>query len=150
MLLQRVEELVEGDQLQSLQVRPNILEGQSPHVAIMDYMASLGIRELRDNLSRYVRRAEQGERIQVTANGRVVAVIGPPGAALDDPLEELIKHGNARMPLKSGSLPVTWPRLKTELPSGTAQELIDADRADKYGSWAKPIVKRAAKRRGQR
>jgi len=116
----------------------------------MDYMASLGIRELRDNLSRYVRRAEQGERIQVTANGRVVAVIGPPGAALDDPLEELIKHGNARMPLKSGSLPVTWPRLKTELPSGTAQELIDADRADKYGSWAKPIVKRAAKRRGQR
>lgn len=86
----------------------------------------------------------------MTANGRVVAVIGPPGAVFDDALEELIEHGHARMPLKSGSLPVSWPRLKTKLPSGTAQELIDADRSDERGSWVKPIVKRAAKRRGQR
>jgi hypothetical protein len=34
-------------------------------------MISAGIRELKDNLSRYVRRIEAGERIRVTAHGRV-------------------------------------------------------------------------------
>jgi prevent-host-death family protein len=38
-----------------------------------------GIRELKDNLSRYIRRIEAGERISVTAHGRVVAELVPPG-----------------------------------------------------------------------
>ena len=42
-------------------------------------MTSTGIRELKDNLSRYIRRVEAGERIAVTTHGRVVAEIGPPG-----------------------------------------------------------------------
>ncbi len=37
-----------------------------------------GIRELKDNLSRYIRRIEAGERIAVTAHGRVVAELGAP------------------------------------------------------------------------
>src|SRR5919198_87546 len=32
-----------------------------------------GIRQLKDNLSRYIRRVEAGQRIAVTAHGRVVA-----------------------------------------------------------------------------
>lgn len=36
-------------------------------------MASTGIRDLKDNLSRYIRRIEGGERIAITAHGRVVA-----------------------------------------------------------------------------
>ena len=44
-------------------------------------MTSTGIRELRDNLSRYIRRIEAGERIAITAHGRVVAELVPPGTA---------------------------------------------------------------------
>ena len=42
-------------------------------------MASTGIRELRDQLSRYIRRVESGERIGITAHGRVVAELVPAG-----------------------------------------------------------------------
>jgi len=38
-------------------------------------MTSAGIRELKDNLSHYVRRSEAGERIAVTTHGRVVAAL---------------------------------------------------------------------------
>ena len=40
-------------------------------------MTSTGIRELKDNLSRYIRRIEAGERIAITAHGRVVAELVP-------------------------------------------------------------------------
>ena len=33
-------------------------------------MTSTGIRELKDNLSRYIRQIEAGERIAITAHGR--------------------------------------------------------------------------------
>ena len=36
-----------------------------------------GIRELKDNLSHYIRRIEAGERVLVTAHGRVVAELVP-------------------------------------------------------------------------
>ena len=45
------------------------------------YQMETGIRELKDNLSRYIRRIEAGERISVTAHGRVVAELVPPGTA---------------------------------------------------------------------
>ena len=48
-------------------------------VAIFRLMET-GIRELKDNLSRYIRRVEEGERVVVTAHGRVVAELVPPAA----------------------------------------------------------------------
>jgi hypothetical protein len=50
MLLQRVEELVEGDQLQSLQVRPNILEGHFS-AATLDAQFCLRTRTIFNHLS---------------------------------------------------------------------------------------------------
>lgn len=47
---------------------------------------TVGVAELRQNLSRYLRRVEQGERLLVTDRNRVVAELGPPpstGPALD-------------------------------------------------------------------
>src|SRR5438046_1114 len=46
-------------------------------------MASVGIRDLKNHLSRYVRRVEAGERVRVTDRGRVVAELVRPtsGAA---------------------------------------------------------------------
>ena len=93
-----------------------------------------GIRELKDNLSEYVRRAEAGERIAVTAHGRVVAVLGPADASARGHrltrLEQMIADGTARPPLKDGNLPDDWPATTIRLPKGTAAALIDADREE--------------------
>src|SRR5207237_4465212 len=53
-----------------------------PVVATCGYNGGMetGIRELKDNLSRYIRRIEAGECVVVTAHGRVVAELVPPQA----------------------------------------------------------------------
>ena len=40
---------------------------------------TVGIRELKNNLSHYVREVERGKRVSVTAHGRIVAELVPPG-----------------------------------------------------------------------
>ena len=64
---------------------------------------TVGVAELRQNLSRYLRRVERGERLLVTDRNRPVAELGPPpstGAALD----RLIAEGRASVPRRRG-----WP-----------------------------------------
>jgi prevent-host-death family protein len=61
----------------------------------------VGIAELRQNLSEYLRRVERGERLVVTDRNRPVAELGPPpatGAALD----RLIAEGRLQRPLRRG------------------------------------------------
>jgi prevent-host-death family protein len=91
-----------------------------------------GIRELKDNLSRYIRRVESGERIAVTAHGRVVAELVPPGSAprrsTASRWDELIAAGILHPPVEAGDPFEDWPDIR--LPRGTAAELIDADRGD--------------------
>ena len=90
-----------------------------------------GIRELRDNLSRYIRRVESGERIAVTAHGRVVAELVPPGQAsgprAHGRLAALVASGAIRPPSDPGT-PIEWPDIR--LPKGTASALIDLDRGE--------------------
>ena len=66
------------------------------------YMSNLvGVAELRQNLSRYLRRVERGERLVVTDRNRPVAELGPPsttGAALD----RLIAEGRVSRPSRRG------------------------------------------------
>jgi prevent-host-death family protein len=92
----------------------------------------IGVRELKNNLSRYIRRAEAGRRIAVTAHGRVVAELVPPGTATGKPSssrwDELIAAGTLHPPLEGGDPFADWPDIR--LPRGTAAELIDADRGD--------------------
>ena len=57
----------------------------------------VGIRELRQNLSVYLRRIHRGERFEVTERGRPVALLVPLDDALS-PLEKLVASGRARMP----------------------------------------------------
>lgn len=62
---------------------------------------TVGVAELRQNLSRYLRRVERGERLVVTDRNRPVAELGPPsstGAALD----RLIAEGRVSRPLRRG------------------------------------------------
>ena len=60
-------------------------------------MAAVGIRELKNRLSQYLRRVRTGEQIVVTERGRPVAVISPPSLAQPDRhVEALLRAGVVR------------------------------------------------------
>lgn len=101
-------------------------------------MEPIGIRQLKNNLSHYVRQVEAGHRISVTANGRVVAELLPPGSHASNrrkrPLsryEQLVADGLIRPALKDGPLFID-DGVEVKLRSGTVQELIDWTREDKW------------------
>jgi len=91
-----------------------------------------GIRELKDNLSRYIRRIEAGERVSITAHGRVVAELVPSGterpAVRQSRFDELVAGGVIRPPLQASLAPSAWPDIR--LPKGSATRLIDSDRGE--------------------
>jgi len=96
-------------------------------------MTAVGIRELKNNLSQYVRRIEKGEQFAVTANGRVVAKLVPPGKSRRQrPMsryEELVASGVIRPALEKGD-PIPDDGMRICLPPGTVQELIDWGRGE--------------------
>ena len=96
-------------------------------------MISVGIRELKNNLSRYLKRVEAGERIAITDRGRVVAELGKPLSAGESPtksrLDELIAAGLARPPIKAGALLENLPSFR--FPRGTALAWLDEDRGER-------------------
>jgi prevent-host-death family protein len=55
----------------------------------------VGIRELRQDLSRYLRRVRAGERLIVTERGRPLAVLAP-WAEEGDTIDRLVAEGRAR------------------------------------------------------
>lgn len=62
---------------------------------------SVGVAELRQNLSHYLRRVQRGERLLVTDRNRPIAELAPPpstGAALD----RLIAAGKVTRPIRRG------------------------------------------------
>jgi prevent-host-death family protein len=94
-------------------------------------MTSTGIRELKDNLSHYVRRIAAGERIAITAHGRIVAELvpaGTSGARRRSRFDELVAAGVIRPALEDGDPLEGWPDIR--LPRGTAAQLIDDDRGE--------------------
>jgi prevent-host-death family protein len=95
-------------------------------------MTSTGIRELKDNLSRYIRRIEAGERVAITAHGRVVAELVPPGTTSRtgsrSRFDELVAEGVIRPPVEPGDPLEAWPDIR--LSRGTAADLIDSDRGE--------------------
>lgn len=66
------------------------------------YMSStVGVAELRQNLSRYLRRVERGERLIVTDHNRPVAELGPPPTAASE-IDRLIAEGRVSRPSRRG------------------------------------------------
>jgi prevent-host-death family protein len=57
----------------------------------------VGVRQLRQNLSRYLRRVARGERLEVTDRGNPVAVLGPI-LEWSTTLGRLVASGRARPP----------------------------------------------------
>lgn len=87
---------------------------------------TVGVRELRRELSEYLRRVEQGESFAVTSRGRAVALLGPsPGNR--DPITRLSLERNA-IPARIDLLDVE----PLELPGGPPlSEALDEVRADR-------------------
>lgn len=85
-------------------------------------MPEVGIRVLRDNLSRYISRVREGEEVVVTDHGKAVARIVP----LDQPdlLQRLISEGVVTPPLDRER--TTLPRRIT--PKAPVSPLIIEDR----------------------
>ena len=61
-------------------------------------MTEVSVRELRSNLTGYLRRIEQGERVTVTRRGKPVATIEPiskPQSDVDAALWKMVREGKA-------------------------------------------------------
>lgn len=89
------------------------------------------MRELKDNLSRYLRRIAAGERIAVTAHGRVVAELRPPEHVAKGGrrrYDELLAAGVIQPAVEAGDPLEDWPDIR--LPRGTAAALIESDRGE--------------------
>jgi len=66
------------------------------------YMSeAVGVAELRQNLSVYLRRVERGERLLVTDRNRPVAELGPAPSTGPD-LDRLITEGRVTAPVRGG------------------------------------------------
>jgi antitoxin (DNA-binding transcriptional repressor) of toxin-antitoxin stability system len=97
-------------------------------------MRAVGIRELKDKLSHYVRLVEAGESVLVTDRGKVVAELRAPGtstAEVDvDPvasrLAELARRGRAV--LGAPHDPALYGVRGAALPDGAVEKLLDAER----------------------
>ena len=92
---------------------------------------TVGVRELRQNLSKYLDRVKKGEGLTVTEHGRVVARLVP-AAEVDDPYAELVEKFGATRPTGTleeaiASLPQADP-----LPAGTTDAFLDESRRERF------------------
>lgn len=98
-------------------------------------MREVGIRELKNRLSEYIRLVREGEVVMVTDRGEVVAELRQPGPASEilqkyPGLVDMVRRGLVRLPLKPNG-PDAYPLLPSVTPPGTAAELLDWVRGDR-------------------
>jgi antitoxin (DNA-binding transcriptional repressor) of toxin-antitoxin stability system len=96
-------------------------------------MRNAGIRELKNRLSTYIGYVRNGETVQVTDRGKVVAELVPPAAAhaylsIPPGLLEMAARGEIRLPTKKKKPLGKMPRL---LRKGSAAELLDWTRGER-------------------
>lgn len=90
---------------------------------------TVGVRELRQNLSKYLDRVKAGEDLVVTEHGREVARLVPAGV---DAYAELAARFGASVPVES--LEAIAARLSAPgAPAGTTDAHLGETRADRVG-----------------
>jgi prevent-host-death family protein len=88
-------------------------------------MRELGIRELKQSLSRVLHAVSRGERVRVTRRGRPIADIVPAREAdSENRLRELVAQGRVQLPARAH--PLRAPRLAQARRS--ASDLVLAER----------------------
>jgi len=97
-------------------------------------MKAVGIRELKNRLSDYLRRVRRGEEVLVTDRGEVIAEIRAPvlRAAVEAPYPGLIERArDGRARLGQPNRPDLYPALERFAPEGTAKELLERERGER-------------------
>ena len=97
----------------------------------MKAIEQVGIKNLKNNLSAYIRQVRMGVRIQITDRDQVVAEIAQPRrdelGQLPPLFAEWIRRGELR-PRRPSKKPL--PISSVRFPAGTAQRLLDLDRGE--------------------
>jgi antitoxin (DNA-binding transcriptional repressor) of toxin-antitoxin stability system len=94
-------------------------------------MKVVGLRELKNRLSEYVRQVRNGEEVLVTDRGAVVAELGPPGrTAMDGAapagLIDLATRGLVTLGAPNDG--AVYPKLPPALTPGRLTKLLDEER----------------------
>lgn len=95
---------------------------------------SVGIRELKDHLSKYVRQAEAGDVVLVTDRGKVVAELAPPGTTsrpdIHPGLLEMERKGLVRLATRPNHPSLYRRMAHVDLGGKTIEDLMDDIRGD--------------------
>ena len=86
-------------------------------------MASVGIRELKGQLSRYLKRVKHGERLSITERGKLIAVLSaPPASGAEQQVELMLRE---RIASWDGGKPAGAPRLRKIAGRSVADAMIE-------------------------
>jgi len=99
----------------------------------MGDLKTVGIKELKNNLSAYLREVRRGTRVLVCDRSRIVAELHEPttGYAVDPPVDpRLAEWIEARTVLPPTATKAELPASPVVLEDGTADRLLAADRGD--------------------
>lgn len=97
-------------------------------------MRVVGLRDLKNRLSEYVRDVRRGEHVLVTDRGEVVAELVPPGGrevAPDLPPGLLLLARRGLVTIGRPNEASAYPRLSAVLAPGRAAALLAAERGDR-------------------
>lgn len=94
-------------------------------------MKTVGLRELKNRLSAYVKQVRAGQAIVVTDRGHAVAELRPPGQVppdtkIDPGVARLVNRG--LLILGNGNTVRAYPRFTRLLRSTSGKRLLDAER----------------------
>jgi prevent-host-death family protein len=89
-------------------------------------MEQVPIRELRNNLSRWLRRVGDGEAFEVTDRGKAVALLSPLPRARD-PISILEQRG--QVVRRGNGHPVAMPTLRSPVPTARILDELREDKA---------------------
>jgi antitoxin (DNA-binding transcriptional repressor) of toxin-antitoxin stability system len=93
---------------------------------------TVGVKDLKNNLSAYLREVRRGARVLVTDRNSVVAELrGPVAGALDDVRPPVVAEWiDAAVLTPPSRLKAPLPRSPVRLPSGTARAILDELRGE--------------------
>ncbi len=93
-------------------------------------MSKVGVRELRQNLSRHLARVKDGASLEVTEHGRVVARLSPAGERVPEAYAALAAERGASLPSLSLTELIAR-RIRRGSAAGTTDALLAEGRADR-------------------
>lgn len=96
-------------------------------------MKTVGVRELKNRLSHYLRLVRRGERVLITDRGEVVAEVRATSAAEQQNaaagIEALVRRGLASA--GGANDPSLYPPMPPALPEGEVRRLLDLERGER-------------------